>query len=1449
MLKFVKRVRRFGKKVYSGILYSMYLCKESRVKVSLNNIGNLKNNKSVVFEGYRPSKDEKGYKIYEFNYPFDSNNYDCYLELYEVNTDEFGNYIIGRKLNYINPDDSNADKKIENGKPTIVNLAADYGVTDMQKPIAYHYKGVPKAGGGDVFKVDNGIIIDERNNQGKHVYDIFNVIPPNETNNFRGGAAKLFITDTYKPGYYYDKNGNIKENSELKNRAKNAIPNFTTIMGGNFAGVEKGLEEGDFDSYDYLITPPWFMASTLGGHGYWNENNYQISPNIGNISEYARLQKKLFAKDKHLVTDGAFVNEGLNGIHFQHMLKWEEDSYAYGWMDAKNIKSNPLSLGTFGKNHEFISHKIINSPYAYRQTYSGFIETSENLNYDSRKPTYVQIFDKRRVAENEKKDATKLIKNYEKNQTDNELEINNHNDTVMAYYFKVNPEFYNNNIKSLNEYNRYLGQDERIDMDSYLGTRILTKLGNFNLDEKFEGGYAAWEANPDILKLNFVASNAATQESFNIDSEKERADFFRNIEAKNNEVQDYIISSARYWTRKTNQILNLNAAQHLKAIDIANPNDAYNKILENIDNGVFPQSLKREINKQMVENVLNGEYNLKPLSTDNFMTQLENNLMDVPLESIELGNDIVGVFASPYLSKRATTADFIGKTRSETYREGDTTIPQEHKELYDKSTKLYLQNGAINEFATKILTGVNQKLGKKRSLLNEYRDATPYGKYAMPYLANEIVRFAIIKGLFPRADVKVNEETGEIIYDYEELKKTSLKDLRINDGGAKEEATHLINKIQSGVKNIKESDRALLISALIKMLEGTNENSFKLAEMIVDRSGIGLDYRIDATKDIADIEALKDTMPNNEAMKDSNTDFEYTWDKINDFWKKFAQLGVFSENPNAKLWSEMTDETALYENYAGRLSQRYSNPNVVYPGARDNQSNMEAIDMKFLRETGITSLANYTYIFSTLSDMFGLNTEDGQSKMGTDTKTVGRKIYDKFVQPGMYNNYLKAMPLSALITSYNFIGNHDKPRILHCLAMDMGLFYTNLSDPKNHDYRVRAYRVIEDEHDPAHNVDKFVSEYDFSRVNPKAIAAAEMLRFGLIDGLNALAGDNNASDAFKGENHKRIYEAIGKSLKDLAKGNYLNKTFETDGLGVNEIHQLIDIVLKQAEAEHKLKLSKADRKVFADKAFEIIIKPAYSKLDGMQKYLAAMVGMPTLYAGDELGSTGYETKTKNIYLRNRGYLHYEWADPNNKTEKKQFIIDGKKQIDKEMGIRAKFENHALNDGAPIMLKLQYPKGDESSKNCPITAFFRQSTDGAMAISLLNPTGMTKDPKVMYKPAHLELDSIGLGKDLGEYNEDVGLNFGIQPGTKFVDARYPENEYVVREFQGNYFIKKVNKAAPEDPNQDLPVTIYDSTLVLTHAPSFTGRINRAMVPNRYEQPKENKVGSKLELIAR
>ena len=69
-------------------------------------------------------------------------------------------------------------------------------------------------------------------------------------------------------------------------------------------------------------------------------------------------------------------------------------------------------MGVFAKNKEYISHKIVNSPYIYNQNRTGSISIKRNPLYNSQKPTYIQFFDTRLVTEEERNDTTSLIKTY-----------------------------------------------------------------------------------------------------------------------------------------------------------------------------------------------------------------------------------------------------------------------------------------------------------------------------------------------------------------------------------------------------------------------------------------------------------------------------------------------------------------------------------------------------------------------------------------------------------------------------------------------------------------------------------------------------------------------------------------------------------------------------------------------------------------------------------------------------------------------------------------------------------------------------------------------------------------------------------------------------------------------------------------------------------------------------
>lgn len=1331
----------------------------------------------ISFQGYAPVKDNYGYKVYEFNYPFDENEFDCYLEIFNVEKDKNGNYRVTDIIQ--DSENDKYERKLTSGR-NIVDLSSDYFISD-DTPFAYHYKLVRKSGGAPLYAVDAGNIIDHTDTKDAH--EIYNFVTQSGSTLTHGGSMKLIVPDNYRVGEVYNKKlfsgENILKDETLLKKAMRSYKHFSNKMGGTIAGIEKSLDEGLLDGYSSIISLPLFTDDSRSSHAYWNKNNMQIAQSLGNINNYASLQRKMFAKGMTFVSDGAFVNEGLEGIHIANVMKWGEKSPYYNWF---NISGFPLTLGVFGKNQDFISHKIVNSPYTYRQTSDGVIHMAQNDEYDSKAPTYIQIFDKRLASEEQAQDTKALIKSYDILNTNNPYDINTHNDTIIPFAFEIDPETYHKNMLNLSDYNK--SHRNKIKIDDINGTRFLSKFENFELEDKIESNIETWDANTDILKLNYVDSHAVTEQMKNLPV-KERKAREEILKRSNIEVQDYAVTSGIFWTQKTKDTLSLYAAQNLKNIKNSDADEILKKINEKITEGVLPSKIK-DLNKNVIQNILDGTYvSGRKFYSDPYKDQVKMGLMNLPLDSIELGDNIAGVFASPYISKRATHEDEIGVSKYDLYKKGNPHVTDEYKRGYDYTQKMY--DNEMSAFALEILDRVQKELPEKFA---EGDQASLYGKYVLPILTQEIAKFAVIKAVKPDAKVYVNKETGEIGYDYDALKTVSLQSLKINGASPEDEAMSLISKIRSGITNINGSDKKLFVDALVKSLKGTSAESFAVADMIVDRSQTGLDWRIDAAKDIGNMDSLRN----------QNTDFDYTWRKVTDFWKIFSDK-VLEINPNSYLVAELTDEYDLHNVGNGHSSHKYRN----------------ALDVrrKFLDEADLTALANYTYYFNDIIGMFGQKFEHDPGNMEISFANLPAQIYHKM----LYNkhdadkNYLGSSNLNSLIYSYTFIGNHDKPRALHCLALDMGMFFADLTDENNKDYRMRAYKLVNDKFDPENPpTDDEVANFDFSNVSAKAVAMGEAMRTALIESLNELSRTN---DIFR-ENHKDIFESLSHAITDMVNGEYLGENFEADAFGVKPFEVTLDAIIRQSRSKDRFMnpLGESDCRLLKNKAFEKLVKPAFSKLTGMMEYLVALPGKPTLYAGDDLASTGFESKTKNIYLQNRGYIHNEWLNDENKS----FVKEYHDKLKNIMALRSRPELDALNNGAPILLPLQQVSNGGYKSH--VSAIFRENTDGKMAISLFNTGGINHNPKEDYKPlpVYLHDNKIYLS-DPKTANKMLGIKAGLKDGTKFINANDENDVYYVHKDGDRYVLEHGDRS---------PICINDSTMILYHVPeksqvAFTGTV--------------------------
>lgn len=1369
------------------------------MKVNLN-LNQPKTNNNVQFEGYKPVKSDTGNREFEFNYVYDEDKKDCYLEIFLLDKDAEGNWFVtGKKDQYgnINPLKNTKNEpeiKLEKGKATRINLAREYGIRPDQ-PFAYHYKLVPAGQKNAIpeYKIDPGNIINEAASSHR-AHEIYNFVTDRLSTSTKAGSMKLIVPDFNNVAWVYDENNKIVPNKDIE-RARKTNKNTANKIGGSLAGIEKDLDDGKLDNFTRIITTPLFTDDSVTAHAYWNKNNFQMAQSLGNINNYASLQRKLFAKGINLVSDGAYVNEGLEGVHFKHILQWGEKSPYFNWFKISGLQDSPLNMGVFGKQLNHVTHRIVNPKYDIKQNADGSIKIKPNRNYKSNQPTYIQIYDDR-LVDTANLNNKQLIRAYDK-LVKNNLEINGHNDTVVPYSFKINNETYKKNVESLIAYNKSAPKDKQLKLYSGEGTRAVSQFEYFGLEGKHESGFETWDANPDIAKLSFVQSHSETQSLKNIKDPEKRAEMKDLLIQKNMEVQDYAISSAKFWTKKTNQILTLNVAQHLQNIEGKSANEIYNKIKSLSDGKVLPKKL--DVNEQIVKNVLRNRYNLAKSTTDsNYKNAILQGLMDVPLDSIEVGDDIVSVLASPYMTKRATKSTQIGASRYDMYKDGNKHLTHEYKKAYTMTDELY--KNEMSQFATKILDEVENSLPNDKKFHDKNGNTTEFGKYAIPLLTAEIAKFAIIKGVSPNAKLSYNNQTGEISYKYNELKETSLMGMGIIADSPEDEAISLIKHLKRNINNIKDTDD--LKKALKQTLKGTSAESFKLAEMIVSRAEGGLDWRIDATKDIADIESVRN----------GKTNFEFTWNQIIKFWTKFGE-NVKQYHPDAYIAAEVTDEGDIF-NKGGGSSERFS-------------SSTEAVK-KLINEAGFTTTANYTYLSSGINEIFGkLFDFDGENSPDKGLEKGG-KVTEQLA------GFLTSGPLESIIYSYIFAGNHDKCRALDGYATDMDMVFADLTDKGNYDLRQRAYKILHAVPYGTEPNSDSVYGADMSRISPLAIAKCESVSSGMGKAINEIGLDQGRIDY--------VYGLMLKALKNISNSKHMGKVFEAEGFGTKDYPTALNIVLDEmayiADSEGDGRLTNEERQNLKKLSLEKILDPAMSKLLGHTKFLTALTGNPTLYAGDEYGATGFEHTTKNITVQNRNIIHEEWVDKNN-PEYLDFVKRFKDYMDYQYNLRTRPELEPLNNGTPFVLNKQ--KAKSNGKETEVSALLRQSPNGKMTVSVFNTEGLTHKFDEYYSPAEITLDFIDLN---GGSADKVMQNGGLKSGMEFKDAVTGKS----------YWVNDKNQIT--GPNQQ-KITINDSVMTLylvKKEPTFTGR--RVMynpqynfVSTPYIKKQEVVSGSKLSLISK
>lgn len=1128
------------------------------------------NPQQVSFKGMKKSKDLKGRESYKFFLPYDEKQYKCSVEFAEV--DKNG------KLNWEKLDDADIHTvELKNNQASIDPLDYFY---DKKSNFGYRFRLEEKNGNAKFYHTDHGVAAS--GGMGAK----YTVIDRERAAHNKPGQIVHLMPDNYNPGWFFDKNGAIALDKAKQKEALKASRTHFNQMGGNIAGIVQRIPEMKKAGVKNVLSTPLIGKDELSSHGYWTTNPLQMSSQFGEMKDLKKLQVELFKNDMNLIFDGAFVNEGLEGINFKDVLKWGDKSPKSTWF--KN--HGPLTLGVIpnlDKDDPTLKNfklRVVNAPDSLKKKADGI--TCTEGKYDPTQPTHVQIYDTRLVSEKKAK-SNEILRGPELLNTADHHEIMNHNDSVIAYAPEIQPKQLAKNLKN----NAPLYKDEK---DSIGYMKSLLGFDNFAVGSKRDGGFYTWDGNIDIAKLNYFYSNQdeAVLSQRGLDKEQKQA-----IKEGGHQVQDYIQGVGAYWTREAKNNLIDHTITQLKG-KTGNSSEEYANSIKN--SGGLPETAKKRMTKEVIQNILDNKYsfveNKKPAKKQEFVVR---NLMKFPLETVEFSPDLTSTLSSQFITKRAFKKEDIGKDKidlndyskmPERFRKNCKKVDDE---LYNKRM-YYLADDVIEQF--------NRRTALK--LIDDKGNVTEAGKFVVPMITSDIARFGTVKALAPDA-VTCDNNKGEVKYDLAKMRKTGIK--KVLKGKTVDspdrEAELVSKKLIKGVYGINEADTEALTKSIMKKFEGVTLEDVKIAHALVDRSEAGLNWRTDATKDVIDIDHIRN----------GNDNFQTEFDKAIDFWKGFTK-GVRKENPNSYIIAEMTDLGDFYP-------KDYNGDKYKYVWSGDAEK-------KFIQETKMSTLSNYNYLYSSLPRMESENADVNPGMRSAQTMDAALELGDN----SKIKQFLESSMVNASNHSHNFSANHDKPRLGHFFSLDMEIYHrAKVGDEglinryaygDNKEKYEKAGKVIED-----------------GLVNPKAVATAkrfeaafeksakdigiysEDLKSKYLDSMSALVrGDDPA----------------GKNNSDRARFNR-SESFGTKGFD-KTIKDSLDIAVKRKF------LSQENADKIEAKMFEKIGVPSTKKIQRVAKLMSIMPGNPTLYAGDELFETGFETPNKNILVQNRNAIDWSRKD-------------------------------------------------------------------------------------------------------------------------------------------------------------------------------------------------------------
>ena len=1023
-----------------------------------------------------------------------------------------------------------------------------------------------------------------------------------------------------------------------------------------------------------LLSTPIFGQDNISSHGYWTNNPFQITSRYGTMKDFADLQIALFQNSMGYIADGAFTNEGLTGIHLRDIIRHGAKSPFIHWFELFNYPSMNLKFGILPdgkKAYDSFDIRVVNSPVVWTVDKYGKPTGNfgmPNRTYDPQKETYIQIYDKRLTSQ-EQLQKDEVFTNYAIRNTKNPDDISNWMDSVSPYAFPVKAADIIKRAKLIRRNSDILPKE------------YLTKWENFELtNAKDSSGILLWTGTKDIPKLRFVFPDAKKKQvlqnaNTKYDGMKEIAEIENSVE----NVQNYIVDVGKFWTNKTAKILREYIAREISQAKDAS--DYKRVIISKALAGRLPEEMKY-ITDVQIKNALDGNYeasyNLQVPAT------LADALSEYPLEALEVSDDLTTIFAYP-----------------------------EFKANFEK----YIMPD-MEKIAAQILRRLDS-------------ENLPYGKFykdvrikrdsmrILQLISDDIKRFLVLKSL--NSDIHTEDTVSDNRHSFRDISAMSLG---LDNNNPEAAVSKLLSRMKFNLSKISHKDVREMVNYLSIRLSKIKPEAVKVADLIIDKTEAGLNWRIDAAKDISDMEMFFE----------DETSINEAWGEVADFWGKFNS-GVRLYNNHSYKIGEFTDSAATYSEL------------------NDRMRNAGDIEDKLIERSGFTSQSNYNYLFELLHRYFTAMPEANGGKKKDAQKLIEEKFLGGWSgTPG----YLYSGNKNNIAFSHMAVGNHDKQRISHTFIINSLLAYKNYwSEYDGPSWSAAEKSEIQN--------DLLNSSMQNSIYYPYIKSGDFGNLFDIVSQKN-LAKMAAYTDAFAGALKRagaddKLLCVYTKAFEKLTSLNYPTQdTFFYKNFEATMEDILGEIQEQNASAAEKIKN-------LIPLIHSELTRPARKRGTELAKLMVALPGNPTLFAGDELLELGGEEKSKNFSFQNRNRLHFEYL----KDSQYAHINRYKDELSRIFNLRNDENLSSLTNGDTVMLKIK-----EKNYDSNIVGLYRYN-DHDDSLILLHNKGFNSS-RFFGKEAVI-IDKIDItDSDDRRYGLPSGMK--LQKGTKFINALNPEQIFSV-----------------------------------------------------------------------